>query len=154
MARISNILLRELPAQHTLSVRRTIDFMTEYSDFSGNSLGAVHDYLAGLGALPGGAPFTCFHNQDLEALDVEVGYPAAHPVPGQGVITANELPARRVVTAIDQGPYEAQDPTLHAIYAWIAENDLIAKGPIYYNYLNDPGRDEEEYLTEMIVEVE
>lgn len=59
------------------------------------------------------------------------------------------IPTRKVVSAIDLGPYEKQDPTLMDIFEWVKENGYEPQGSIYYYYLNDTERPEAEYLTQM-----
>lgn len=153
MARISSITLTEQPKQHILSIRTTIDFMKEFSDFCGQSFGKITEYLNRFGELLGGSPIVCFHNMDLEHLDVEAGFPVAKPINGNGDIKANTIPIQRVVSAIDLGSYEKQDPTLEEIFAWIQNKGYEMQGEIYYQYLNDTERPESEYLTKMIIPI-
>lgn len=153
MSRISSITLTEQSEQHVLTIRATIDFMKEFSDFCGQSFGKIIEYLNHIGELLGDAPIVCFHNMDLERLDVEVGFPVAKPINGNGDIKANTIPAQKVVSAIDLGPYEKQDPTLEEIFAWIQNNGYEMQGKIYYYYLNDTERTESEYLTRMVIPI-
>ena len=153
MARISQIILKQQPILHTLTIRKIINFMEEFSDFAGDSFDKITKHLNNLNELPGGAPIVCFHNMDLENLDVEVGFPVASPVSGKDDIAANTIPAQKVVSAIDLGPYEKQDPTLEEIFAWIQINGYEMKGKICYQYLNDTERPEKELLTMMILPV-
>lgn len=149
MARISEILLMEPPAQHLLVMRKTIDFLPEYSDFAAHCFAAIGGYLQSLGMPPGGGPVVCFHNQELTHLDVEIGFPVAKAVPDHEEIRYVLRPSRRVVTAIDLGPYEEQDPTLMELLAWADTNGHKTSGPIYYQYLNGPERPPHEFLTLM-----
>ena len=153
MSRISSITLIEQPEQHVLTIRATIDFMNEFSDFCSQSFGGITEYLGRIGELFGDAPFVCFHNMDLEHLDVEVGFPVAKPINGNVDIKANTIPVQKVVSAIDLGPYEKQDPTLEEIFAWIQSNGYEMQGKIYYQYLNDTERPESEYLTKMVIPI-
>ena len=153
MARITSITLMRQPGFHTLTIRKTINFMEEYSAFAGYSFEKIIKYLESLNELPGGEPIVCFYNMDLENLDVEIGFPIASPVSGMDDITASTIPSRRVVSAIDLGPYEKQDPTLEELFAWIQSNGYEMEGQIYYQYLNDTGRPESELLTKMILPV-
>ena len=153
MARISNIALTRQPAFHTLTIRKTISFMDEYSDFAGYAFSRILEHLGNVNELPGGEPIVCFHNMDLEKLDVEIGYPVATLLSGKADITAGTIPSQRVVAAIDLGAYEKQDPTLTEILAWIQANGHEMQGEIYYQYLNDTERPESELLTKMIVPI-
>lgn len=153
MARISQIVLKRQPSFHTLTIRKTINFMQEYSDFAAYSIDKISKYLQSLNELTSGAPMVCFHNMDLEKLDIEFGFPVASILCGDDDILAITVPSQRVVTAIDQGPYEKQDQTLEDIFAWIQSNGYEMKGEIYYHYLNDTGRSENELLTMMVLPV-
>jgi len=127
--------------------------MEEFSDFAGYSFDKITKYLNSLNELSSGAPIVCFHNMDLKNLDVEIGFPVASPVSGKDDIDANTIPMQKVVSAIDLGPYEKQDPTLQELFAWIQSNGYEMKGEIYYQYLNDTERPESELLTMMILPV-
>jgi effector-binding domain-containing protein len=153
MARISGITLIQQPSFHALTIRKTINFMIEFSEFAGYSFDKVLKYLDSLNELPGGAPIVCFHNMGLENLDVEIGFPVAKPLSGKDDIAANTLPSQKIVSAIDLGPYEKQDPTLEEIFAWIQSNGYEMKGEIYYQYLNDTERSENELITKMILPI-
>ncbi len=153
MARISQITLKQQPDIHTVTVRKTINFLETYSEFAGYSFDKITAYLQSLRELPGGAPIVCFHNMDLENLDVEIGFPVAKSISGKEDITANTIPSQKVVSAIDSGPYEKQDTTLEELFSWIQGNGYEMKGEIYYQYLNDTERPETELLTMMTIPV-
>lgn len=149
MSRITNILIKEEPEHYTITVRGTIDFMKEYSDFAGQVLNKTGKYLSKLGLFPISGPTVCFHNMNLESLDVEMGWQIVQHVKNKDDMLCNLIPARKVVTTIDLGPYEEQDPTLEDIFNWIKTNGHEPLGPIYYCYLNDTDRPTSEYLTQM-----
>ncbi len=153
MTRISQVFLKKQSGFHMLTVRKTINFMEEYSNFVGYSLSKIITRLDSENELASGVPTVCFHNMDLAKLDVEVGFPVANPVDGAEDVKAVTIPTQKVVTAIDMGPYEKQDPTLEDIFAWIQDHGYVMGGEIYYQYLNDNDRPESEFLTLMIVPV-
>ncbi len=153
MARISDVTVKEQPEYHALTIRRTICFMSEFSDFADACFGKILHYLERLGALVSDGPIVCFHNMDLERLDVEVGFPVARAVEGNEEILAIRVPAQKVVTAIDQGAYEEQDPTLADLFSCIQEQGYEPLGDIWYQYLNDTNRPADQYLTKMAVPI-
>ncbi|MGD9559073.1 MAG: GyrI-like domain-containing protein [Oscillospiraceae bacterium] len=153
MARISDIALVHRPELHLLSVRRTIDFMREYSQFTEEVFGDILRYLARQGRLPGSAPLVCFHNTNLEKLDVEAGFVVPDTVGSKGDMKSRNLQAIKTAVAYDMSPYEQQDPTLQAVMDWITEQGYQAKGEIWYEYLNDTNRPEEQFLTKMMVPI-
>ena len=154
MARISNISIKQQPEHYTLTVRKTIDFMKEYAEFAEQALAQTDAYMEELDVFPISGPIACFHNTDLEQLDVEMGWQITRQAKNKNEIRCNQIPARRIVTSIDMGPYEEQDPTLTDILEWLDTNDLQLQGPICYCYLNDTERPATEYLTQMLLPVE
>ncbi|MFV0401621.1 MAG: GyrI-like domain-containing protein [Oscillospiraceae bacterium] len=153
MARIATIAIKQEPEHHTLTIRKTIDFMKEYSDFAGQALAQTGSYLDNMDLFPMSGPLVCFHNTELEALDVEMGWQITQPVEDKGDMSCTMVPSRRVASTIDLGPYEEQDPTLIDLFEWIKENGYEAQGPVYYCYLNDTERPESEYLTQMSIPI-
>jgi effector-binding domain-containing protein len=153
MARISNITVIKMPEVYTLTVRKTIDFMNEYSNFADQTFTKIKKYLENINEILGGEPIVCFHNMDLEKLDVEIGFPVANYINGNGEILGQIIPSQKVVLAIDLGPYEKQDPTLGELFEWIQKNGYEMQGKIYYQYLNNPERNENELLTKMIIPI-
>jgi len=153
MARISGISLKQQPSFHTLTIRKTINFLNDFSGFAGQSFEKITKYLEELNVLLGGDPIVCFHNMDLEKLDVEVGFPVANFIEGKNEIIAKIIPSQKIVSAIDLGPYERQDSTLEEISTWIQKNGYEMQGEIYYQYLNDTERSENEFLTKMIIPI-
>ncbi|UDN62367.1 GyrI-like domain-containing protein [Clostridioides sp. ES-W-0016-02] len=158
MARISNITMAEQPSYCILTIRKTIDFMVEFSEFSQQSFRKISNYLEEKGILSAGAPIVCFHNMDLEKLDVEVGFPVANHSVFNNMDTENEIlqkivPTQKIITAIDLGPYELQDPTLEELFLWAKDSGYELHGDIYYQYLNDLNRPESEYLTKMMLPI-
>jgi effector-binding domain-containing protein len=153
MSRISNITLVQKPVFYTLTTRKTINFMLEFSNFAEYSFNKITNYLHGMNELPSDAPIVCFHNMDLENLDVEIGFPVATSLCGKDDIIANTIPSQKVVTAIDLGAYEKQDPTLEDLFSWIQSNGYEMQGKIYYQYLNDTERPENELLTKMFLPI-
>ena len=153
MARITDITLIKQPKQQVISTRKTINFMKDFSDFTPEVFVEIMAYVETLDSLLGGEPFACFHNMDLENLDVEVGFPIADSINGQDEIKISTIPSEKVVTAIDQGPYESLDPSLNDLFIYIKNNNLEILGPIYYHYLNNTNCPEKEYLTKIIIPV-
>ncbi len=154
MARISDITVKEQLEYCFVSIRKTIDFANEFASFSGGGFQKIMDYLDSQNILVCDGPIVCFHNMDLERLDVEVGFPVAKSANGDGEIHARMVPVQKVVTAIDLGAYEEQDPTLEDMFSWIQEHGCRPLSVIYYQYLNDTNRPASEYLTKMMIPIQ
>ena len=61
-------------------------------------------------ALPSSPLFVCYHNADLEQLDVEMGFLIAKELPLEHAqIPCHLVPSQRVVSALFRGPYEESD---------------------------------------------
>lgn len=153
MTRVSKMMEKRLPEMQMLSLRRTINFFEEYSDFVGEAVTEISQLLAEAGSFPSSGPIVCFHTIDLEKLDVEIGFQVAETIAGTETITAASLPARTVVSTIDLGPYEQSDPVMEELLNWIPANGYQQAGGIYYHYLNDNERPEAELLTEMYIPI-
>ncbi|MBC1583758.1 GyrI-like domain-containing protein [Listeria seeligeri] len=153
MTRISEITMKQLPAVQMLTIRKTINFFTEYTALMESATSGILSLIRSNGTYPSTGPIVCFHNIELEALDVEIGYAVAQPIDSQGDIQSVSLPARIVAVTIDRGPYEEQDPTLESMMKWIPEHGFAAAGGIFYHYLNDENQKPSEYLTEMFMPV-
>lgn len=87
-------------------------------------IGEVAAWLGRQGVTPSGAPFARYLVIDMEALlDIEVGFPVASAMSGDGRVSASVLPAGRyaslVYTGIDNG-IQAN----WALLKWGAENGL------------------------------
>ncbi len=160
MARVSKIMVKQLPEQHMLTIRKTIDFFVEYSDFMGDAVGGILRLVEEVGAFPSSGPIVCFHNVELETLDVEVGFQVVRPtfctvaqIEAKGDVMAQTVPVRTIAATLDRGPYEQQDPTLEELMKWIPEQGYEPEGGIYYHYLNGEEQSPSEYLTEMYIPV-
>ncbi|MHC5218392.1 GyrI-like domain-containing protein [Enterococcus sp. LJL128] len=151
MTQIAEITLKQLPERKMLAIRRTIDFFGEYAEFMGETIKELMKQIQQAGLLPASGPIVCFHNVDLSALDLEIGFEISAPISAKGEAVFAVLPVQTVAVTIDRGPYEAQDPTLEALMSWITEKDFITTGGIYYHYLNDESQPPNEYLTEMYI---
>lgn len=130
MTRITQIMKKKLPEMKVLSIRRTIHFFEEYSDFMGEANDKIIELIEEVDSYPSSGPIVCFHNFDLEKLDVEIGFEIAESIVGKGEVNYSVLPSRTVVKAIDQGPYVEQDPTLEDLMKWISENDYQIGGDL------------------------
>lgn len=150
MSRITDITVVEQSAYYALVIRKTINFMLEFQEFSAQGYAKIMDYIKSKNTFVAGAPIVCFHNMDLENLNIEIGFPTATKMEGVDDIQGIEIPAQKIVTAIDQGDYLLQDSTLEELFAWVQSSPYEMLGEIYYQYLNTPNRPTSELLTKMM----
>lgn len=121
MAIISKINLLEQPEQYVLSIRTTIHF-NDYPNTAKEAYEKIMKYAELNGLLLSGGPYVCYHNADLENLDVEMGFPVAKPVLGNDDIAGYTIPVQKAVTSIFLGAYEDTDPLMYEIMQWIKKH--------------------------------
>lgn len=104
----------------------------------GEAYGTIMQYMGELGEQPVGPPFSAYYNEDIEDLDVEIGFPVSRQLPGRGDVQAGEMPGGKVATCLHTGPYSEIGPAYEAISRWMEKNGYEPAGPAYEIYLNDP----------------
>ena len=149
---LSEIGLYEVSERHVLTIRETIDF-NEFSQIAKSAYDKIRDYARQNEFAFAGDAFVCYHNTDLAALDVSLGFPVAQLLPGNGRITGHTLPRQKTVSALFLGPYEESDPLMLAIMQWIETHGYTMQGEIYNHYLNDDNRPRNEILTKISIPV-
>lgn len=143
------ISLKKTVRQPTLTMR-AVQPVGELPAFFGKAFGGVMQYLQHLGKQPGGMPFGIYYNLDMQALDVEAGFPVLEDLPGKGEIQASEIPAGEYICTVHTGPYDSMEPAYDALTKWARDNGYTPLGIAYEYYLNDPGEDASvEALTEI-----
>ncbi|PKM96371.1 MAG: transcriptional regulator [Firmicutes bacterium HGW-Firmicutes-1] len=152
MSIISKIDLYELPKQHVLSIRTIIHF-DDYPRNAELAYRKIMEYANKNEFLLSGGPFVCYHNADLENLDVEMGFPVAKPVKGEGDIVGYTIPVQKAVSGIFLGSYNDTDPLMMEIIQWISEHGHEQQGGIFNYYLNDENRPADELLTQIVVPI-
>jgi effector-binding domain-containing protein len=116
----------------------------------GGAFGEIMQLLGGQGVQPSGAPFSVYHNMDMEDLDVEIGYPVNVPFKAGGRVKPGVLPAGRTAVCVHKGPYETMVDSYNALTAFIAKNKAVPQGLCFESYLNDPQTTKpEDLLTEI-----
>lgn len=145
MPEISEIEFYDIPAQPVLSIREVMPF-SEFPIRAESAFTKILAYLTQSGRLPAGGPFVCYHNTDLEHLDVEIGFPVFESLPERDDIHCVIHPGGRCAAGIFQGPYEESDPLMLKIMEAIAGRGQAAAGRIYNEYLNDTRRPPHNWL--------
>jgi effector-binding domain-containing protein len=129
--------LIERTAQPVLSVR-TRGAVKDLPGILGRSYGTIGAYLGCLGQMPAGAPFAAYYNEDMQNLDLEIGFPVAKKLPGQGEIQAGEIPGGKAVSCMHVGPYDQVKPAYEALGKFMQAKGYQGTGVCYEMYLNDP----------------
>ncbi len=104
----------------------------------GTALARVAQYLAEIGERPDGPPFVAYRNQDMKDLDVDIGFPVAHAVPGSGPIDTGVIPGGRHAVCVYVGAYSGISAAYEALGTWISRRGYRPSGSAFEFYLNDP----------------
>lgn len=70
MSRISEIRIKQTLPSYIVSIRKTINFMEEYSKFFVETMSLVSTYLDEQGVFTSSPSMVCFHNMDFEQLKI------------------------------------------------------------------------------------
>jgi effector-binding domain-containing protein len=141
--------LFERPAQPAVTMRTTVP-VDKLKDFLPRAFGAILAYIGEMGAQPAGTPFACYHNMDVQALDVEAGFPVSRALPPRGEMLAAEIPAGQCAGCMHVGSYESLSATYEALARWVAERKLQPTGEAYEYYHTGPETPPEQTLTQIV----
>jgi hypothetical protein len=113
----------------------------------------VGGYLARFGVGPVGMPYACYRQVGGDgAFEVEAGFAATTPVPGEGEVEPSELPGGTAAVTVHRGSYDTMGPAYEAITSWLAENGYVATASPWEVYLTDPDEcpDPAEWRTQVV----
>ena len=127
MPKVSEMNLLEKNEQPTLCIR-TRTRVENLPALIGQSYGKLGAYFGRLGRHPADVPYVAYHNMDMQDLDVEMGFPVAEALPGDGEIVSGRIPAGKSVFCMYRGAYGEMAPVYQEMAAWIAQNGLIPTG--------------------------
>ena len=129
--------VQERSVQPTLVFRARVA-VQDLPQTLGQAYGAIAQYLGELGEQPAGPPFTAYHNMDMTALDVEIGFPVASRQEGSGDVEPGKIPGGRAAVGMHTGPYDTIRETYDALSAFMETKGLEMDAFCYEFYLNDP----------------
>jgi effector-binding domain-containing protein len=99
-------------------------------------LDEVVGWLGQQGTQPSGAPFIRYHVIDMaDKLDIEMGWPVATALTGNGRVRAGVIPAGRYASLVYTGPYDGLMEANRVLIEWAK-----AKG-IAWDRWDDPNGD-------------
>ena len=134
------IKLLEMTDQPTL-VMRSIMPVGKLPEFFGKAYGGIISYLTEIGDYPAGMPFAAYHNLDMNAMDVEAGFPVARNLEGKGDIRSSLIPGGKFLSTLHIGSYDSLKPAYDAWHNGLSIITLVPTGVAYEYYLNDPSAD-------------
>lgn len=146
MPRVSDINLLHKREQPVLCIRATTPVMS-LPMLIGESYGKMAAYLAELGEAVSDMPYVAYFNKDMNALDVEIGFPVARPLPAKNGIEAGIVPESLVAFCIYRGAYSDMVQAYGELHEWITRSGYATTGAAYEHYFNGPDFPESELLT-------
>jgi effector-binding domain-containing protein len=141
--------VKEQPFQPTLAIRTRAP-VQELPRALGDAYSAIAQYLGELGEQPAGPPFVAYYNQDMQDLDLEIGFPVSGELPDRGDIQTGEIPGGKLATCLYTGPYSGIAQAYTALSEWMEANGYQPTGVAYEVYLNDPDETPPEELQTQI----
>jgi len=112
---------REQPAQRTLTIR-TRTPVEKIGAVLERSHGAIAQYLGELGECPAGPPFAAYYNEDMQDLDVEIGFPVAREPPRRSDVQPDQIPGGQVATCLYTGPFSGVAQAYETLAEWMTEH--------------------------------
>ncbi len=137
-------------AQPTVCLH-TISPVSELPVVLGRAFDQLMAHFNNHNELPSGPPFVAYCNMDMQALEIEVGFPASKPLPAEGVIESCEIPAGDYASTIHVGPYQTIERGYTALSEFIASQGREATGISYEFYLNDPTLTPQDQLQTQVI---
>ena len=129
---------------------RSVAGFAELPEIFESSFARLIAYLEDLDEDIAGPPFAIYRNLPTEELDVEMGLPVTHPVPGNEHIISKEIAVENAASTVHTGPYEEIESAYIALAEWINDNGHEPTGDSYEFYLNDPGTTSPEDLQTIV----
>ena len=125
-------------AEQKTAVIRTSTPVEKLSEVMGSCYGEIMQYLGPKGIQPVGPPFAVYHNMDMSNLDVEIGFPLAVEVEGNGRVNPGRIAGGKAAVTVHTGPYDKIGETYERLTAYVKEQGMETAGCCYEFYLNDP----------------
>ena len=138
------------PAQNVLSIR-THAAVPDLPTVLPQLFGAVAQYMGQLGQPITGAPLVAYYNMDMQNMDIEVGYPVAQKLPGQGNIQFSQMAGGKAAACLYIGPYDQIQRAYETLTQWMQAHSYEGTGVCYEVYLNDPAQNPPEALQTQIM---
>jgi effector-binding domain-containing protein len=130
---------------------RTRSAVQDLPQLLGKVYGKVAQYLGTQGVQPIGPPYVGYYNMDMQDLDLEIGFPVAQVIQGQGDVQSSEIPEGQYATCLYTGPYSDIGLAYTALTQWVDTQGSETTGVAYELYLNDPAQTAPEELQTQIL---
>ncbi len=104
----------EQPMLHTLSIR-AFTSAEKLPEELGRAYHTIIEYLISIGESPSDAAFACYHNMDMQNLDVEMGLIVARALPEKDDIKPGEISEGKQLSYVHKGPYRELESVYKAM---------------------------------------
>lgn len=135
--------LREFQPRPYVSSRATTT-RAGVPDTIAGLLRVVWEHIESLAGMPAGPPFTCYHRDEGDVVEIEAGIPLDRQIEGAVGVMSGVFPGGDAVSVFHVGPYEGLREASAALVAWAARNGRKRRGPIIQIYWTDPGAEPDE----------
>jgi len=133
----SSIARKTIEAQPFLFVRRRVA-PADIAKTVGEGFGAVMGYGHSVGAVFAGRPVTRYPEMSPGMMTLEIGFPLAAPVAGNGAVECGTLSGGMVVFAVHEGAYAELGQSYTAMEKWMQTHGVKATGAPWESYITDP----------------
>jgi effector-binding domain-containing protein len=137
--------IKETKEQPTVSIRFRTN-MDKISQDIGKGYGEIMRYLGEKQIQPIGAPYAMYYNEDMNNLDMEVGFPVASSIPEKDNIKMSKLPGGKAAVYTHTGPYNKLGEAYEKLMDWMKEKNLTPSQSCYEIYIDDPENTPEDKL--------
>ena len=117
----------EANPQPALAIREEV-FNQEIGKKMGELFGELMEFFMRKRIQVTSPPFTIYHSWNSQKTVMEVGFPVASPMEGEGRIRYITLPSGKVATGYHVGPYERLMESYQKLQDWMKEKGLKPVG--------------------------
>lgn len=145
----------ELGPQNALAVKDEVSHQ-EIPKRMGEIFGELMSFMQRNRIQAAGPPFVLYHSWSGAKTVMEVGFPVASPVKGEGRVQPMTLPAGKVVTGVHNGPYDKLMVSYARMQKWMEAKGVKPAGKMWEVYMTDPAieKDPTKYVTQLFWPVE
>lgn len=129
---------------------RTTCRVDELPQIIGKSYGQIMQVLAKYGEQASGAPYVAYFNMDMQALQVELGFPVSKPLAAQGEVVPGSIPGGTKLTTLYTGPYDKMVPAYEQLGQYAKDNGFEPNGVAYEYYLTGPETPIDQHQTRIV----
>ena len=145
--------LARQPSQPTLCVK-THAAVGQLPALLGSTFEQIMHCLEVQGQQPAGLPYVAYKNLGMSELEVEIGFPVAKPLPGQGAVQPGHLPGGTWASTLHVGPYDHVGASWDELQHFISASGHKSRGVGYEFYFDGPDVPPERTRTRIMVPLE